>query len=146
MMPSTIMTAIKAINNDYDQLLFTRVAAKLAGKSVTVKFQNDLDDSINGYTVKENGKLVIYVDPDLDQEQMFATFLHEVAHCKLHADSITDNQEAVPAKALQAGAVIRALRVAASKRREYEAINLSTYWRVLAGNGPVRERLIKLLG
>ena len=89
--------AIKGINREFDLLLFARVAAKLAGKSVTVKFENNLDDSLNGYTVKENGKLVIYVDTDLDEDQQFATYLHEVAHCNRHADSIADNQ-AAPAK------------------------------------------------
>ena len=147
-MPSTIMTSIKAINNDFDQLLFTRVAAKLAGKSVTVKFQNDLDDSINGYTVKENGKLVIYVDPDLDEDQQFVTFLHETAHCKLHTDSITDNQEAAPAKASpKASPVIRALRVAASQAGANTRQSIfqltGACWLVVVR---LRDRLIKLIG
>lgn len=141
-----MLNLVKSINREFDLLLFSRVAEKLAGKSVTVKFQNDLDDSINGYTVKENGQLVIYVDPDLDEDQTFTTFLHEVAHARLHAGYITDNQ-AAPAKAgRQVSSVIQALRVETGKRREVEAISLSNYWRLLAGSGPIRERLIKLLG
>lgn len=142
----TLNRAIKEINQDFDQLLFTRVAVKLAGKPVIVRFENELDDEIYGYTIKEAGNLVVNIDPDLDPEQQWKTYLHEVAHCKLHADSIADNQ-APPVKVNPAAVpIVRGLRFAASKRREYEAINLSTYWRVKAGSGTIRERLMNLLG
>lgn len=68
-----------------DVALFERVASRLTGRPVEVRFQEPPIVGCRGLADRDkDGNATITIEPGMDQDNELFVFLHEVAHIKLH--------------------------------------------------------------
>lgn len=131
------------IQNMTLEWLYNRVAAKLARRPVTVLWAPIPD--ARGQVWKDQGKYYLQIDPSLDHDQRLKTFLHEVAHLRLHHAKITDTSDTKAAAAMQdPSPALKEIRAGIESQREAEAWELAEAWQAAAGEGTITQRLRRL--
>jgi hypothetical protein len=145
---SELQTALNDVKAAHLDLLYSRCASKLTGRKVQVGRLSPDDHETRGAIVKRAGQLFIMLNPGLDPGEKFKSFLHECAHGLLHYDHITDETaQPIPgAKALTPSPLIQSIRAEIIEGYEREAQQQAQEWLALAGDGSIKERLLRLLG
>lgn len=129
------------------------VAARVAARSISgrwcdVHFRDPPLKGCRGLAMRDGDRAVVFVDPDLEGDDMLATLLHELSHVRLHFSLMTD----VNGKKAR---MIRACHVANVEdilpaEQEMEARDISNLWGeladVLAPDGNWLQKLNALSG
>ena len=94
-----------------------------------MRWRQPAELGIRGQVSKFQGVFVIDIDPMLDDDDFFSTFLHEVAHIVLHGDAIVNSATALVASR----SVLKDETYLPNNQKiEVEAENLACYWEGLA--------------
>lgn len=83
------------IQKELRQLTACLAGLVLTGREVSFRFEVPPLDNTRGLAFRDGfSKAVIYVDPDLDDQQTFRTICHEIAHVKHDFDVMMDVKNA----------------------------------------------------
>lgn len=145
-MPNNLGEALAELRRAELQWLFVVVAKHLSARKCVIDWCT-LRDGIRAEATRRGELAVIHIDRD-QVDDLFLTYLHEVAHVAKHWDSLIDLGDlrtAFPEKAVNPSPALAAIRRAAETQREREANDQAMSWALLAGNGSIRDRLKRLL-
>ena len=126
-----------------DEFQLGVLARKLGSVPVHLEFV-EVEDA-RGQVFKRNGQYILQVDPQLETNQFFKTFLHECAHLRLHQNAIPEMVKTKPTNnGFQLSEIGRNIQRNLINQREMEADELALVWYELAGSGSIRKRIKEL--
>jgi len=143
----SVQKAVGELVGAFNRMAYSSLARRLTGNDMITVEWRPLE-KYRGLTFKRNGLVVIQVSDDLDPDQELKTVLHEIAHAKLHASGLAEegaiNQ--LPEKtAAEYPERYLEKRREAYEKRECEARDQVDQWLNAAGDGSVKDRIMRLL-
>ena len=117
------------------------LAEKLARCPVGITWERM--ENNRGLFFKKGGRYYIKLHPDLNPDQTFKTFLHECSHARLHSDRVGDVDN--PVFSRKASPIVEGIRAKNVSRYEAEAWDIANAWLELAGDGPIGQRIKRLM-
>lgn len=117
--------------------LLQKVAEHLSGKRVAVVLRGGLvPQGVNGLCSRKGKVAVIELQADATDDQFLQTFLHEVAHARLHADDLPERKSDLAAHRRRLADLRKAYgdEVVNSiiREREDQANDLAAHWLQMA--------------
>jgi len=143
---------MEGLTRFYRRALLRAAATRLAGRPVDIEWRPPDAPYQKGAARRAGNTGIVVIDPDLEGQDLFDVYLHELAHVRLHFETIPDDlaRPLVAAKADPRGST--AWSRAAYARREQDAAELACQWaeqvRLLlpGGRGSVEDCAIAVLG
>ena len=144
---NTIERALPGFTKAYTDWLYTAVARRLTGRPCKVEFVQPYIKKTRGLAARKGDTGIIQIRPGLGEDQTLETYLHEVAHVRLHFKGLMGLPKQARPESYRL--TVPEGEMEAHEQREDEARTLAAHWEEYAdenATGPeLRHRLAALL-